>query len=110
MLPSGSEDSMEGPRDRHFALDRMLFLVGSCAGDQISNRDCRANGLPKTIIKASKSFVGEGWVKYDTCYRRKAAAMKSMKWSEVDFNLYNETFTGRARTVPRCKHCSSEDH
>lgn len=35
-----------------------------------------------------------------SCYRRKVAAMKSLKWSEVDFNLYNETFAGRVRTVP----------
>ena len=63
-----------------------------------------------TILKASKSFVGEGWVTYDTYYRHKAAATKSLRWGEVDFNLYNETFAGRARAVPRCKHCSSEHH
>ena len=60
--------------------------------------------MAKTIIKASKSFVGEDWVTYDTCYRRKAAAIKSLKWSEVDFNLFNETFAD----LLRCKYCSSE--
>ena len=39
----------------------------------------------KTIVKAHRSFMGEGWVSYDTCYRRKAAAMKSLDWGTIDF-------------------------
>ena len=64
----------------------------------------------KTIIKAHWSFVGEGWIMYDTCYRRKAANVKSLEWGNVDFNLYNETFTGRAKAVSWCVHCSSKLH
>lgn len=63
-----------------------------------------------TIVKAHKTFVGEGWITYDTCYRRKAAIMKSLDWGQVDFTLYNETFTGRAKSIPRCRHCLSEHH
>ena len=64
----------------------------------------------KTIVRAHRSFTGEGWVTYDTCYRRKAAAVKTLDWGQVDFTLYNETFTGRAKEVNRCKFCSSEYH
>ena len=64
----------------------------------------------KTIIKAHRSFVGEGWITYDSCYRRKAANTKSLEWGKVDFNLYNETFTGRAKALSCCAHCSSELH
>ncbi len=64
----------------------------------------------RTILKAHRAFTGEGWVTYDTCYRRKAALMKSLDWGVVDFTLYNETFTGRAKVLPRCRHCSSEHH
>lgn len=64
----------------------------------------------KTIIKAHKSFTGEGWVTYDTCYRRRAAVTKDLNWGEVDFHLYNETFTGRAKAILRCRYCSSEHH
>lgn len=35
-----------------------------------------------TIVKAQRTFAGEGWVTYDACYRRKAAITK---WGEVDF-------------------------
>ena len=63
-----------------------------------------------TIVKAHKTFVGEGWITYDSCYRRKAAIIKSLDWGQVDFTLYNETFTGRAKAIPRCRHCSSEHH
>ena len=28
----------------------------------------------------------------------------------IDFNLYNETFTGRTKVLARCSHCASEMH
>ena len=61
----------------------------------------------KTIIKAHRTFTGEGWVTYDVCFRRKAAITKSLDWGEIDFTL-NETFTGRAKLISRCQHCSSD--
>ena len=64
----------------------------------------------KTIVKAHRSFKGEGWVSYDTDYRRKAALKKSLDWGEVDFTMYNEMFTGRARPPRKCTHCNSEHH
>ena len=64
----------------------------------------------RTIVHASRSFSGEGWVTYDMCYRRNAAFRKSLHWSQVDFTLYNETFTGKAKLTPRCKYCISEHH
>lgn len=54
-------------------------------------------GYLKTIVKAQRSFVGEGWVTYDSCYRRRS---KSLNLDIIDFTLYNEIFTGRAYTVP----------
>ena len=60
-----------------------------------------------TIMKAHRSFIGDA---YDMAYRRKAVATKSLDWSQVDFTLYNETFTGRAKSVVRCYHCSSDLH
>ena len=64
----------------------------------------------KTIVHAHKSFIGDGWVTYDACYRRKAAVAKSLDWGHVDFTLYNETFTGRAKAIPKCRYCMSEYH
>ena len=64
----------------------------------------------KTIVRAYRSFSGDGWVTYDSCYRRKAAVTKSLDWGQVDFTLYNETFTGRAKPIARCKFCLSEHH
>lgn len=64
----------------------------------------------RTIVKAHKTFIGEGWITYDACYRRKAALTKSLDWGQVDFTLYNETFTGRAKSLPRCQYCLSEYH
>ncbi len=64
----------------------------------------------RTIVKAHRSFAGDGWLIYDTCFRRKAALTKLLEWGQVDFSLYNETFTGRARPVRRCTSCGSEHH
>ena len=63
-----------------------------------------------TIMKPHCSFIGDRWITYDMAYRRKAATTKSLDWSQVDFTLYNETFIGRAKSVVRCYHCSSDRH
>ena len=34
----------------------------------------------KTIVKAHRTFMGDGWVVYDTCFRRQAAVSKSLEW------------------------------
>ena len=64
----------------------------------------------RTILRAHRSFIGEGWVVYDSCYRHKASVTKSLDWGIVDFTLYNETFTGHAKAIARCRYCSSEHH
>ena len=64
----------------------------------------------RTILKAQRCFVGDGWVTYDSTYRRASAASKSLDWGLIDFSLYNETFTGRARAIVRCRYCLSEHH
>ena len=64
----------------------------------------------QTIIKALRTFVRDGWITYDACYRRKAAILHSLDWGIVDITIYNETFTGRGKSIPRCCHCLSEYH
>ena len=64
----------------------------------------------KMIIKAQRTFVGERWVVYDSCFRRKAANTKNLDWGEVDLNLYNETFVGRAKVLQHYTTCLSELH
>ena len=63
-----------------------------------------------TIVKAAHSYEGATWVAYDRQYRRQMLARKDLNWSVPDSRLYNEAFTGRVRTVPRCQHCISEEH
>ena len=35
---------------------------------------------------------------------------KSLDWGHIDFTMYNETFAGRAKAIPRCRVCLSEFH
>ena len=64
----------------------------------------------KTIIRAHRNYDGTQWEAYDRQYRRQALATKDLNWSRVDSALYNEAFTGRAKTIPRCAICLSENH
>ena len=64
----------------------------------------------RTIVHAQRSFVGDGWTIYDTCYRRKAAAVRSPDWDQIDFTLYNKRYAGRAKALLRCRHCLTEFH
>ena len=63
-----------------------------------------------TIIRAERNYEGKRWVTYDRQYRRQALAKKDLNWSVTDPRLYNEAFTGRARSIARCSFCLQDDH
>ena len=63
-----------------------------------------------TILRAARNYEGTAWVAYDRQFRREALARKDLNWSVTDPRLYNEAFTGRAKAIPRCPHCLSENH
>ena len=63
-----------------------------------------------TIVRADRNYEGKRWVQYDRQFRREALARKDLNWSVTNSRLYNETFTGRARAIPRCSYCAQDDH
>ena len=63
-----------------------------------------------SIMRAERNFDGRRWVAYDRCFRREALAQKNLDWSVPNARLYNEAFTGHARSLPRCSFCLQEDH
>jgi hypothetical protein len=63
-----------------------------------------------TILRAAHNYEGSNWVAYDRQFRRDKLARKDLNWSSPNVRLYNEAFTGRAKTIPRCPHCLCEDH
>ena len=63
-----------------------------------------------SIIRAKRNYEGTRWVAYDRQYRREALARKDLNWSVTDPRLYNEAFTGRARSIARCNYCLQDDH
>lgn len=64
----------------------------------------------RAIVHVQRTYIGEGWVTYDACYWRQAVAIKTLNWSQINFTLYNEVFTERAKPLPRCSYCLSEHH
>jgi hypothetical protein len=58
-----------------------------------------------SIVRAERNYEGKRWVAYDRQYRREALARKDLNWSITDPRLYNEAFTGRARSIARCSYC-----
>ncbi len=63
-----------------------------------------------SIVGAEQNYEGCQWVLYDLQYRREALARRDLDWSVPNTRLYNEAFTGRARVIPRCSYCLSDDH
>ena len=63
-----------------------------------------------SIVRAARNYEGLAWVAYDRQYRREALARKDLNWSATNSRLYNEAFTGRAKAIPRCRHCLSDSH
>ena len=63
-----------------------------------------------SIVQAERNFDNHRWVSYDRCYRWEALANKDLNWSVPNLRLYNEAFTGHARSILRCSHCLQEDH
>ena len=50
------------------------------------------------IVLAERNYEGTQWVSYDRRYWREALARKDLNWSVPDVRLYNEAFTGRAKS------------
>ena len=63
-----------------------------------------------SIVRAARNYEDDCWVTYDRQFRREALAKKDLDWSVPNIRLYNEAFTGRARTIPRCSFCLQDDH
>ena len=63
-----------------------------------------------TIVKAEKNYEGQRWVTYDRQYRRDALARKDLNWLVTNSRLYNESFTGRTKSIERCTYCLQDDH
>ena len=63
-----------------------------------------------TIVATAHNYEGANWVAYDRQFRRDMLARKDLNWSTPNTRLYNEAFTGRARSIPRCPHCLADDH
>ena len=63
-----------------------------------------------SIVRAERNYEGTRWVSYDRQFWREALARKDLNWSVTDPRLYNEAFTGRARTIARCIFCLQDDH
>ena len=63
-----------------------------------------------SIVRAERNYKGKRWVAYDRQYRREALTRKDLNWSITDPHLYNEAFTGRARSIARCSYCLQDDH
>ncbi len=62
------------------------------------------------VVRSERNYEGHQWVLYDRQFRREALARRDLNWSVINTCLYNEAFTGRAKAIPRCPHCLSDDH
>ena len=62
------------------------------------------------IIRACEDFAGLAWVRYDSAYRRQAAASGNRTWSRINPSLFSLCFTGKAQAARRCDLCLAASH
>ena len=87
-------------------FSRMAAILVSC----YPNKAPEMFAYQATIFRAARNFEGNLWVAYDHQYRREAHANRDLNWSQMNTRLYNEAFTGRTESIPRCRHCLSDTH
>ena len=63
-----------------------------------------------SILRVAHNYEGSSWVAYDHQIRHDMLARKDLNWSIPNARLYNEAFTGRAKSIPRCPHCLGDNH
>ena len=56
----------------------------------------------RTIVRASRQFMGHEWVSYDMTFRRTAANQGSLDWGVPNPGLYNDAFTGAVKSRANC--------
>ena len=59
----------------------------------------------RTIVRASRQFMGHEWVSYDMTFRRTAANQGSLDWGVPNPGLYNDAFTGAVKSRANCFNC-----
>lgn len=88
----------------------MLCPHGGPLGHPVSDKGPELWAYQTTILRAAHNYEWANWVAYDRQFRRDMLARKDLNWSTPNPRLYSEAFTGRAKIIPRCQHCLSEDH
>ena len=70
-----------------------------------------AASLPLKVVKRilDLKFVEMSDILVDEDAPHAPLARKDINWSVTNSRLYNETFTGRARAIPRCSYCGQDD-
>ena len=85
-------------------------IMAAVLSSRFPNKAPELFAYQASILRAERNYDDKRWVAYDRRYRREALAQKDLNWSIPNPRLYNEAFTGRARSIPRCSYCLQEDH
>ncbi len=90
---------------QHLTMARALFGDGGSSGYPLPGKAPELLAYQALIIQAERNYEGHQWAAYDRQYCREALSRRDLNWSVPDPRLYNEVFTGRARSIPRCTYC-----
>ena len=109
MLPPEA-DSAKGSSVGHPAVGRVFLDTGVSTVYMLPPDDAPANGLSTDSIEGPQSLHGRWLDNLRHMLPQESSNLKDFGLGVVDFTLYNETFTGRVKSIPRCRHCLSEHH
>ncbi len=85
-------------------VERYVLMAGTLAS-RFPDKAPEFFAYLATIVWAERNYKPGSWVAYNKQYRRKALVRRYLNWSQTDTTLYSEAFTGRAKTIPRCRFC-----
>ena len=104
----GEDDSKKAPSKQVSDFHTWLLFFALYCG-VLGRREPTA--IMITISRAHQEFVGLAWVRYDTAFRRNAAAVTgNHNWSAINLSIYSLCFTGKAAVSIRCDLCLSTGH
>ena len=62
------------------------------------------------IVREASKFGGNGWLTYDSVFRRNQTGFSS-PWNSLDASLHQVYIANQpSKIVPPCKHCHEVDH
>ena len=84
------------------------YAIVRCAADP--SRAASLLSYMRLILQEAAKLGSEGWLTYDTHFRKLAATRPDMDWATPHQGIYAQTFVALGSNAPLCRLCLDTDH